>query len=598
MTLSIPPPTQPFSELDRTATVPWYRHFSGLTSEINSLSSAHDNLGIYNVKDYGAVGDNSTDDTTALQDAINACANAGGGTVVVPPGAYRHTGLTIPQTTGSGIRLTGVAYHVFTTAPNTGARLVFTPTSGNQITVEANWGVFIESLGLHALNTVTSGYAIAATNDATVSAHQFSHLLITNCFNGILIQGSSCALDHIFIEPSGTGDYGVRWKASTSNTHHNILWMTQVSVFCQSASASTTMDGFSIENDTLIAIDCGANLCDRGWVTVAVGGAGPVYGYLVGCVAEFSNNDGFYLDDARIYTLDRCVSTLSDNGYGLNILASSLGLQIHDSVFALNGKSGIRIQSGATETHIQNCLSYDNSLASSGTYSGLNVEANASLWSVIGGRFGGDLNLAGGTSGSQAYGIAVAAGTSDYFSIHGVNLGQNATGTLSNGGTGLNVSIVGNFPDVPTKISCSSHPTSEAVCTIGSGGAGYINLQNRGVGTAYFGVSSNDAYVSAEDAVFVRSQVSFGNSPFSTGTLEATFKNGTIFGPGTDAPGIGNIALGTGQTFASLPASPTKGMIAVVTNSSVATWGATATGGGALSVLTWYNGTNWTVIGS
>ena len=48
-------------------------------------------------------------------------------------------------------------------------------------------------------------------------------------------------------------------------------------------------------------------------------------------------------------------------------------------------------------------------------------------------------------------------------------------------------------------------------------------------------------------------------------------------------------------TVASLPASPTEGMMVAVTDSSTATWGDTITGGGANHVLAYYNGTNWTV---
>jgi len=43
---------------------------------------------IYNVKDYGALGDGITDDTVKIQDAINACFSAGGGVVYLPKGVY------------------------------------------------------------------------------------------------------------------------------------------------------------------------------------------------------------------------------------------------------------------------------------------------------------------------------------------------------------------------------------------------------------------------------------------------------------------------------------------------------------------------------
>ncbi len=44
--------------------------------------------GPFDVRDFGAVGDGKTLDTAALQDAIDACHRAGGGTVRVPPGTY------------------------------------------------------------------------------------------------------------------------------------------------------------------------------------------------------------------------------------------------------------------------------------------------------------------------------------------------------------------------------------------------------------------------------------------------------------------------------------------------------------------------------
>src|SRR4051812_15105001 len=43
---------------------------------------------VFNVRDYGAKGDGKTLDTVAIQKAFDVCGEAGGGTVLVPPGTY------------------------------------------------------------------------------------------------------------------------------------------------------------------------------------------------------------------------------------------------------------------------------------------------------------------------------------------------------------------------------------------------------------------------------------------------------------------------------------------------------------------------------
>ncbi len=50
-------------------------------------------------------------------------------------------------------------------------------------------------------------------------------------------------------------------------------------------------------------------------------------------------------------------------------------------------------------------------------------------------------------------------------------------------------------------------------------------------------------------------------------------------------------------TFSELPSSPTTGLIVSISDSNTETWGATVSDGGSYSILAWYNGTNWTVLG-
>lgn len=67
---------------------------------LNACQQRENNL--YNIMDYGATGDGKTDDAKAIQQAINACSEAGGGTVLVPTG---HTFLCSPFKLASFVEL-------------------------------------------------------------------------------------------------------------------------------------------------------------------------------------------------------------------------------------------------------------------------------------------------------------------------------------------------------------------------------------------------------------------------------------------------------------------------------------------------------------
>lgn len=63
-------------------------HRAFAVATVSSLACASGFATTFNVRDNGAVGDGKTFDTAAIQKTVDACANAGGGTILLPSGTY------------------------------------------------------------------------------------------------------------------------------------------------------------------------------------------------------------------------------------------------------------------------------------------------------------------------------------------------------------------------------------------------------------------------------------------------------------------------------------------------------------------------------
>lgn len=86
-----------------------------------------------------------------------------------------------------------------------------------------------------------------------------------------------------------------------------------------------------------------------------------------------------------------------------------------------------------------------------------------------------------------------------------------------------------------------------------------------------------------------------GNSGNNTPDTTWSFPGAALF-TGASGYSFDNTIIPGSFAFASLPTAST-GMMATVTDSNTATWGATIAGGGANNVQARYNGVNWTVVG-
>ena len=108
------------------------------------------------VKDFGAVGDGVTDDTAAIQAAIDAVSSANSGVVNIPAGVYKTSAELTLDT--QGVVLQGAGGHVGST------KIIATHTTGSVIRIKQRScgvkGIMLDSDSVRYAATVTDGHGI------------------------------------------------------------------------------------------------------------------------------------------------------------------------------------------------------------------------------------------------------------------------------------------------------------------------------------------------------------------------------------------------------------------------------------------------------
>lgn len=157
------------------------------------LNTRVDPGNILSVRDFGAAGNNTRDDTAAIQGAIDAAAAAGRGTVYFPTGRYKVTSTLFIRNNYIGLR--GASF--------SGSRLIASGDFGDVIHVRPTGAaaniqnVTIADLTVYTGEDTTSGAALRLEK---CNYCAFSHLNLGERFGGIWVDSSShCYFDNIFM---------------------------------------------------------------------------------------------------------------------------------------------------------------------------------------------------------------------------------------------------------------------------------------------------------------------------------------------------------------------------------------------------------------
>jgi hypothetical protein len=166
--------------------------------------------GTVDVRQFGALGDGRTDDRRAIQAAIDALADAGGGTAIMPPGTYvvsRAGTSPVAVTLRSGITLMGSGTaSVLKLADDSGGHLV-------NVTRERDCGLRSLVLDGNRDHQPSMGHAFRSGGVIGLS---LQNLIVRNAYHyGIGLESGTIrdvSIDHVLIEDCGADGIDIKNK--------------------------------------------------------------------------------------------------------------------------------------------------------------------------------------------------------------------------------------------------------------------------------------------------------------------------------------------------------------------------------------------------
>ena len=394
--------------------------------------------GSVNVKWFGAVGDGVTDDTVAIQNAINYLTS--GGVLKFPVGEYIHSGISFASNSRY-IELIGESGISFAPDSN-GVKLINSSTTSNHFDLDNCFGISFKNLFFSNKSTPSSGTVINSVSQDGGSAYiEVSNCRMENIYNGILLDGTSNSMvSDVTITGTLSGTYGIQIIGNKKRIDQ--IRLEKIIIDTGVDAGSSTFYGVTIGTDshTIWLKEVSALHCYHGFY---VGGnTAPEFIRFNGAESENANLDGFLIEQCNHLWMDSIYATVNNtNGISFSNKFNSTCL-VSNADIRGNKEYGVLIN-GSSGIIISNSRIGGNSVKSSNNYSGITVGADVSDVTFTNNRIGGDINCTG--NGNQKYGILINTGSSDNYIITNNDLSGNATNSISDGGSGINKKIKSNI---------------------------------------------------------------------------------------------------------------------------------------------------------
>lgn len=405
--------------------------------------------GIVSVLQFGAMGDGVTDDTAAIQAAVNAAQAASGTTVLMPQGTYK---ISTPISIVSPVSIIGMAGATII-APNfaTGSAIQIVPPSG--------WpydsGVTIANLNFKASVARTSGAYLSSNNGYYVTVTRCQFL---NGYNGIHLTG-----------PAATGFY-VKDCIFANNTNDNILidaatgLQGPVDVVLQdlwihgASPTSQSVSGVHLKAAGDIALRHVSTVWSGSALRVQPASGNRIQALVCNeCFFDSGSGYGVYVDTSAggvvdlIKIANTWIATNSQGGVALTGSALIKHTDLLDCVISNNDGNGVLLNNTLVRnTSIIGCS------ISSNTGNGIAAAAGVVNFKVVGCTIG----QSGEFLGNVGWGVYITSGGSDYYIVSNNKITDNTAGQLYDGGTGVNKTVYPNI-GVGTAITTNSVPSTD-----------------------------------------------------------------------------------------------------------------------------------------
>lgn len=419
---------------------------------------------VVSVKDFGAVGDGVTNDTAAIQAAVNAVGTAGGGTVYFPAGTYLVSATIAVNYSNVYLRGEGMWNTLITRNSSAFSDTILFQGGGSDATLLLNVG--ITDIGIRTTGLMSSGAHLQLDG---VARFEINSVYAENGYINLLFKAATAGVI------TNTYTLGTNLYGGSGTNRAYVQFTNSAGGYTKKDCGDVFVDNFNWRSNT------SNQLYGYGLIIESADGLWFQNGHIGNCVTAniFINSNNTAPLNLVFFS-----NVMSDEGVAHSCLITGSGSTDFETIrftgceFKSGGDPayctyGLVVASGCTVDELQfsNCLFQEfgaqgvliqSSVNGNITFTGCIVKGNGRTLSAPGYELSANargVSIVGGSSGrarntwvtgSQTYGVKIG-GSATGISVNGVDLTGNATGPLSIDGSAsaeVNNCILGAAPTV------------------------------------------------------------------------------------------------------------------------------------------------------